>query len=278
MSNRIAVFNDGIVQQLSTPADLYERPVNSFVAQFIGENNELKGTVAEIGAGNVATVELETGEMVKALAINAKEKGSRTLLSIRPERVEINPTAQTADVILSGRIAELIYLGDHIRARLEVAGHDDFIVERVRRGRVGPGGGGPSGASGLEGRRLPRPRLRRIPALSTMAASRRRRLARWLAGLGVAALLTWPLPHPRAQTAQVDLALVLAVDCSFSVKRTPGNSVLQMEGLGPGAAARGGEASDRPRPAPEDRHHLSPIGPTSATRPPSSPGPSWRDP
>jgi putative spermidine/putrescine transport system ATP-binding protein len=134
MSNRIAVFNDGVVQQLSTPSDLYERPVNSFVAQFIGENNKLKGTVAEIGADNVATVKLETGEMVKALAISAKEKGGRTLLSIRPERVEINPTEQSADVILSGRIAELIYLGDHIRARLEVAGHDDFIVKVPNKG------------------------------------------------------------------------------------------------------------------------------------------------
>ena len=134
MSNRIAVFNDGVVQQLSTPAELYERPVNSFVAQFIGENNKLKGTVAEIDAGNVATVKLETGEMVKALAINVKEKGGRTLLSIRPERVEINPTAKTADVILDGRIAELIYLGDHIRARLEVAGHSDFIVKVPNKG------------------------------------------------------------------------------------------------------------------------------------------------
>jgi putative spermidine/putrescine transport system ATP-binding protein len=134
MSNRIAVFNDGIVQQLSTPAELYERPVNSFVAQFIGENNKLKGTVAEIDANNVASVKLETGEVVKALAIGPREKGGRTLLSVRPERVEINPNAQTADVILSGRIAELIYLGDHIRARLEVAGHDDFIVKVPNKG------------------------------------------------------------------------------------------------------------------------------------------------
>jgi putative spermidine/putrescine transport system ATP-binding protein len=134
MSNRIAVFNDGIVQQLSTPADLYERPENSFVAQFIGENNKLKGTVAEIGADDVATVKLETGEYVKALAVNAKEKGGRTLLSIRPERIEINPAQHNADVILNGRIAELIYLGDHIRARLEVAGHDDFIVKVPNKG------------------------------------------------------------------------------------------------------------------------------------------------
>ena len=137
MSNRIAVFNDGVVQQLSTPDDLYERPESSFVAQFIGENNKLKGTIAEVGKNNVATVKLDTGEVVKALAVNARDKGGPTLLSVRPERVEINPTAKSADVILKARIAELIYLGDHIRARLEVAGHNDFIVKVPNRGTNG---------------------------------------------------------------------------------------------------------------------------------------------
>jgi putative spermidine/putrescine transport system ATP-binding protein len=56
------------------------------------------------------------------------------LLSVRPERVEINPDAKSVDVMLKGRIAELIYLGDHIRARLEVAGHDDFIVKVPNKG------------------------------------------------------------------------------------------------------------------------------------------------
>jgi putative spermidine/putrescine transport system ATP-binding protein len=129
MSNRIAVFNDGVVQQLSTPDDLYERPQNSFVAQFIGENNKLRGTVAEISNDKLATIKLDSGDVVKALAVNVKSKGDRTLLSVRPERVEINPGPGKSDVILKGRIAELIYLGDHIRARLEVAGHSDFVVK-----------------------------------------------------------------------------------------------------------------------------------------------------
>ena len=137
MSNRIAVFNDGVVQQLSTPDELYERPVNSFVAQFIGENNKLKGTVVEIGKDKVATVRLESGDIVKALAINVGNKGERTLLSVRPERVEINPAKGSADVVLKGRIAELIYLGDHIRARLEVAGHNDFIVKVPNKSKGG---------------------------------------------------------------------------------------------------------------------------------------------
>jgi putative spermidine/putrescine transport system ATP-binding protein len=129
MSNRIAVFNDGVVQQLSSPDELYERPKNSFVAQFIGENNKLRGTVQSVGKGNLATVKLDSGDVVKALAVNVGNKGERTLLSVRPERVEINPAAKTADALLNGRIEELIYLGDHVRARLQVAGHDDFVVK-----------------------------------------------------------------------------------------------------------------------------------------------------
>ncbi|MCA0432895.1 MAG: ABC transporter ATP-binding protein [Proteobacteria bacterium] len=128
MSNRIAVFNDGVVQQLSSPDELYERPQNSFVAQFIGENNKLRGTVGEVTKDGTSTVTLDSGDVVKAVAVNVK-KGDRTLLSVRPERVEINPGKSAVDGLLKGRIAELIYLGDHIRARLEVAGHKDFIVK-----------------------------------------------------------------------------------------------------------------------------------------------------
>ncbi|WP_119391972.1 ABC transporter ATP-binding protein [Taklimakanibacter lacteus] len=129
MSNRIAVFNDGVVQQLATPDDLYERPINSFVAQFIGENNKLMGTVVAITADKIATVRLESGDMVNALAVNVGAKGQPTLLSVRPERIEINPAAGDVDTMLDGHIVEVVYLGDHIRLRLQVAGRDDFIVK-----------------------------------------------------------------------------------------------------------------------------------------------------
>jgi len=57
MSDRIAVFEDGRIQQLAPPEDLYERPENAFVAQFIGENNRLNGKVTDL-VGDVATVDL----------------------------------------------------------------------------------------------------------------------------------------------------------------------------------------------------------------------------
>ena len=90
MSDRVAVFNDGRIQQLATPSDLYERPENSFVAQFIGENNKLPGTIEEL-SGDKALVRLQTGELIDATPVNVKQKGAATLVSIRPERVEFKP-------------------------------------------------------------------------------------------------------------------------------------------------------------------------------------------
>lgn len=128
MSDRIAVFEDGIIQQLSTPDALYERPENSFVAQFIGENNKLSGTVRKID-GETCSVELDGGGTVEALAVNVEGVGSRTTLSLRPERVEIAPAKGSVQNELTGEIRELIYLGDHIRTRMAVSGNEDFIVK-----------------------------------------------------------------------------------------------------------------------------------------------------
>ena len=128
MSNRIAVFNDGVIQQLAPPADLYERPDNSFVAQFIGENNKLVGTVIEQN-GDDCAVELESGETVAALAVNTEGPGKPTMLSLRPERVALNPADGECDTKVFGKVEELIYLGDHIRTRISVCGCDDFIVK-----------------------------------------------------------------------------------------------------------------------------------------------------
>ena len=129
MSDRIAVFNDGIIQQLSTPDVLYEEPENSFVAQFIGENNKLNGIVKSFKSDGLCDVEIEGGIIVEALGVNVHEVGDKTTLSLRPERVEINPDEGSTPNRLEGQIQELIYLGDHIRTRMSVAGYDDFIVK-----------------------------------------------------------------------------------------------------------------------------------------------------
>ena len=129
MSDRVAVFNDGRIQQLASPDSLYEEPENSFVAQFIGENNTLDGEVKNLSK-NMAVVQLDDGSLIDCKPVNVKKVGERTRVSIRPERVEynkkrINKQAHT----LTAEVLEFIYMGDIFRTRLRVAGNDDFIIK-----------------------------------------------------------------------------------------------------------------------------------------------------
>ena len=128
MSNRIAVFNDGVIQQLAPPDDLYERPDNAFVAQFIGENNKLRGTVTDID-GDYCVVQTTDGLPIYAMAVNVSARGEESILSLRPERVVINPAAGSVPNIFDAAVLELIYLGDHIRTRVSILGRDDFVVK-----------------------------------------------------------------------------------------------------------------------------------------------------
>lgn len=129
MSDRVAVFNDGVVQQLAPPDDLYERPANSFVAQFIGENNKLLGRIEDIEDGR-ALVRLDTGEVIDATPVNVSAKGQRTLVSIRPERVEFKPEMMPEGAhTIEAEVLEFIYMGDLYRTRLRVAGSDDFVIK-----------------------------------------------------------------------------------------------------------------------------------------------------
>ena len=129
MSDRVAVFDDGRIQQLAPPDQLYEEPANSFVAQFIGENNTLEGTVKEINNG-IALVQLDDGELIDCKPINVSKPGERTRVSIRPERVEYNKERmQEGAHTLKAEVLEFIYMGDIFRTRLRVAGNDEFIIK-----------------------------------------------------------------------------------------------------------------------------------------------------
>ena len=129
LSDRVAVFEDGRIQQLAPPDELYEQPQNSFVAQFIGENNTLMGNVETIDA-NMAMVRLDDGSLIETVPVNVSKAGERTLVSIRPERVEFNKDRLHADAhTLKAEVLEFIYMGDTYRTRLRVAGNDDFIVK-----------------------------------------------------------------------------------------------------------------------------------------------------
>lgn len=129
MSDRVAVFNDGRIQQLAPPDELYETPVNSFVAQFIGENNTLEGVVTEM-TGDTCLVKLANGSVIDAQPVNVTSVGDKTRVSIRPERVEFKKDRLKEGAhMLKAEVKEFIYMGDMFRTRLSVAGNDDFVIK-----------------------------------------------------------------------------------------------------------------------------------------------------
>jgi putative spermidine/putrescine transport system ATP-binding protein len=127
MSDRIAVFHHGRIQQVATPSELYERPANAFVASFVGENNRFEGTLAARD-GSTCRVRLADGSEMTASVGGALTAAAQVVVSLRPERVVIGEGRRDDNRFVS-RLLEVIYLGDHCKLRLHVAGSDDFIAK-----------------------------------------------------------------------------------------------------------------------------------------------------
>jgi putative spermidine/putrescine transport system ATP-binding protein len=128
MSDRVAVFNNGAIEQLDTPERLYEQPANAFVASFIGENNKLFGHVVDQDK-DWCQVRLDDGSTIKANAVSVGASGSPVMLSLRPERVLINPAAGVCDVVVPARVIDVTYLGDHLRVRTLALGEKLVVIK-----------------------------------------------------------------------------------------------------------------------------------------------------
>ncbi|HVN35309.1 MAG TPA: ABC transporter ATP-binding protein [Casimicrobiaceae bacterium] len=133
MSDRIAVFHRGKIQQLDRPEQLYERPINAFVARFIGENNRFDGTLQAVD-GERCSIRIAGDVAIQGSLASPLAAGTAATVSLRPERVQIGAPgatiAATAGCSLRGTLREVIYLGDHVRARVALPGNDDFTVKR----------------------------------------------------------------------------------------------------------------------------------------------------
>ena len=127
MSDRVAIMNDGLIQQVGSPHEVYEEPANAFVANFIGENNSFEGRIESTDGGECA-VRLTSGDTVRARSATPRANGEAALLSLRPERLTIDPGLDGIANRFSATVVEVIYFGAHNRVRLAMAGRDDIIA------------------------------------------------------------------------------------------------------------------------------------------------------
>lgn len=130
MSSRIAVFNEGVVQQYATPDDLYERPANAFVASFIGENNLIPAATPVLANGRL-TARLECGATITAHNGDCDNADTHCLISIRPEKLAIAPNEHACDNQVSASFIARHYVGDFIRYYFALPGGSHLAVKSL---------------------------------------------------------------------------------------------------------------------------------------------------
>ena len=127
MSDRVAVFNRGRIEQVAPPEVLYEEPERGFVATFIGDNNLLTGRVLGVDRD---VCEADTGDgIVKAFLVSPRGAGDAVTLAIRPERVALDPEPGRYSNEFEAEVDDIVFLGDHLRVRLTVCGSSDFVIK-----------------------------------------------------------------------------------------------------------------------------------------------------
>ena len=126
-------MNHGRVEQVGTPADLYERPANRFVAEFLGESNFIAGVITGRADG---TLHIRADDGMEILGRSPIEfaAGERMSAALRPEHVWLGavPTTEHANTV-AGTISEIIYLGDAIRYRIRLASGSELVAKSPRR-------------------------------------------------------------------------------------------------------------------------------------------------
>jgi spermidine/putrescine transport system ATP-binding protein len=129
MSDRIAVMNGGIVEQLATPRELYQRPASAFVAGFIGVSNLITLRVDRRDDGLLA---MDLGEGQRILAVDPGATGDRPTITVRPEWIklasgEVGPRASH----VGGIVADVVYLGSVTQLIVELRTGERLTVHRL---------------------------------------------------------------------------------------------------------------------------------------------------
>jgi ABC-type Fe3+/spermidine/putrescine transport system ATPase subunit len=131
MADRIAVMHDGRVQQVDTPVDLYERPANTFVADFIGSNNSFRGAATEAG------VDVPGLGVLPGRSVAGQPASGDVVLMVRPEDMQL---VTAGEAILSGSVLDTQFFGGRSTIAIQVPGHEAPVTATcqgtamVRRG------------------------------------------------------------------------------------------------------------------------------------------------
>ena len=130
MSDLIAVLDGGVLQQIGPPLEVYQRPANQFVADFIGESNLLSGAVSQVEGGQIVFT-TPRGLTVRVASDGSDQTQNAGYIIIRPEYVRIGPAAEQARNRYRAEVLEVLYVGDLIKYRLLVESGDELAAKTL---------------------------------------------------------------------------------------------------------------------------------------------------
>lgn len=125
IADRIAIMNHGKIVQIGTPQDLYMRPANTFVADFIGMTNLLRTEVTQVAANSMMVKEVSHGVVFEVPHVGGFSVGDSVEISVRPEAVEISPedaNGASRTNAWQGVIKDVVFLGNSVELRAEIGG------------------------------------------------------------------------------------------------------------------------------------------------------------
>lgn len=132
MSDRIAVFNRGSIEQLGTPEELYDTPANRFVASFLGESNFLDVTLRDRADG-IWTAQVREGAPVRVPGAATLHGGETVTLAIRPEKIVLAGGSEALPNAQSALVQDVIFEGEVRRYEMHLPGGQVLVLKQVNR-------------------------------------------------------------------------------------------------------------------------------------------------
>ncbi len=127
MSDRIAVMSKGKILQVGGPHDIYDRPADRFVADFIGETNFLNAEIQKISKG-VAHVKLSSGGLLEASIPEGLKSTGKVTVVVRPEHAQLTKPTKTS--VLKGKLENVVYFGTDTHFHVRLSDGEAFIVRQ----------------------------------------------------------------------------------------------------------------------------------------------------
>jgi spermidine/putrescine transport system ATP-binding protein len=133
MSDRICIMREGQIIQSGSPRELYDEPVNRYVADFVGKTNFFNGEVVEINDSGIL-VKTDSGQVLlgaQPQGTSLPAKGSKACVAVRPEMITITAVDEAtndSNITIQGRVMNMIFLGEHSEYLIATEGYGDIMV------------------------------------------------------------------------------------------------------------------------------------------------------